>query len=247
MTLVITRAITRAITRGLVVTLACSTVCTNLAAQAAVSKVTTSQAKLVEARTLFLQGQIAYTEGQLMKARAKLEGAYKLAPSAELDFDLGRVYERTGEPEAAITHFRRYLDSSLDATERARIESRINALRALAARQSAQLAELPPSSNALTSEALAFFERGKKFFHRRLYEAALAAFAAAQRFAPVPELTYNLALTSERLGRISDAVEYYRKYLRESPDAKDAALVQARIAELSADTTTDRSLRPAAQ
>ena len=221
--------------------------CTIVSAQAAAPQTPESKAKLDEARALFVQGQSAYKEGRLMQARRALEQAYKLAPSAELEFDLGRLYERTGEPDAAIAHFHRYLSSGLDATERAQIETRIQALLALAARQSAQLAELPPSSTALTAEARAFFERGKKLFRRGQYEPALAAFAAAQRFAAVPELTYNLALTSERLGRMSDAVEYYRTYLRESHNPRDAELVQAHIAELMGAKSTNRSLRPAAR
>jgi len=173
-----------------------------------------------------------------MLALDKLERAYALAPSKEIEFDLGRVCERVGEPATAIRHFRAYLESEgLPAAERAEIEARIDKLAKLQARQRAQLREAPPSSAALTSEARTFFERGKKLFHKGSYEAALAAFTAARRFATLPELAYNLALTSERLSRNADAVDYYRAYLREQPNAPDAEAVQARIAEL----LTDRS------
>jgi tetratricopeptide (TPR) repeat protein len=111
----------------------------------------------------------------------------------------------------------------------------------LAARQRAQLITAPPSSNALTSEARAFFERGQKLFRDGRYQAALAAFAAARRFAALPELAYNLAVVSERLGRASEAVDYYREYLREAQSSADVDAVQARIRVL----LTDRSLPPA--
>ena len=148
------------------------------------------------------------------------------------------MYERVGEPATAIRHFRAYLQSDgLAPAERSEIEMRIEKLQQLQARQRAQLREAPPSSAALTSEARTFFERGKKLFRKGSYEAALAAFTAARRFAALPELAYNLALTSERLARNTDAVDYYRTYLREQPNAPDAEAVQAHIAEL----LTDRS------
>jgi tetratricopeptide (TPR) repeat protein len=190
------------------------------------------------AGALFAEGQAAYQQGKLKLAVDKLEQAYALAPSKEIEFDLGRVYERVGEPAKAIRHFRAYLQGEkLAPAERAEIEGRIDKLVQLQARQRAQLREAPPSSAALTSEARAFFERGKKLFRKGSYEAALAAFTAARRFAALPELAYNLALTSERLARNTDAVDYYRTYLREQPNAPDAEAVQARIAEL----LTDRS------
>ena len=149
---------------------------------------------------------------------------------AELEFDLGRIYERLGEADDAITHFRAYLTrAELRADEREQIEARIANLIALRARQRAPLIASPPARSALTAEARAFFERGAKLFRRGRYEAALVAFSAARRFAELPELTYNLAVTSERLERWDDAIAYYRAYLREAKDAADAEQIEARI------------------
>lgn len=101
------------------------------------------------------------------------------------------------------------------------------------ARQRASLIEQPPPSEALAAEAQAFFQRGTKLFRQGNYQAALIAFSEARRFAKVPELEYNLAVTCERLNRNPEAVQYYRAYLREARDAKDAAQVEARIRALS--------------
>ncbi|MFI5309250.1 MAG: tetratricopeptide repeat protein [Polyangiales bacterium] len=197
---------------------------------------------LKRAAALFAEGQAAYRQGRLKLALDKLERAHALAPTPEIEFDLGRVYERVGEPVAAIRHFRAYASAAaLPEAERKELEARIDKLVKLQTRQRGQLREAPPSTAALTAEARTFFERGKKLFRKGSYEAALAAFSAARRFAALPELAYNLALTSERLSRTDDAVDYYRTYLREQADAPDADAVQARIEEL----LTDRSPRPA--
>jgi tetratricopeptide (TPR) repeat protein len=201
----------------------------------------TDPAKLERARVLFAQGQAAYRDGRLKQALEHLEQAYELAPSPEIEFDLARIYERVGEPAAAIHHFRAYLrQAKLQDAERQQLEARIATLQALQARQRAQLQEAQPSSEALTTEARVFYERGKKLFGKGRYEGALVAFSAAKRFAALPELTYDLAVTSERLGRTSDAVDYYRAYLREATGAPDRDAVQARIDAL----LTDRSPRP---
>jgi tetratricopeptide (TPR) repeat protein len=188
---------------------------------------------IAQARVHFEQGRDAYRKGQLKQALEHLRSALALAPSPELEFDLGRVYDRMGEAERAIAHYSRYLDTAeLAPAERARIAARIGELHALVARQRTQAKAPPPSSEALTAEARAFFVRGLKLFARKKYEAAIAAFEAARSFAPLPELTYNLALASERLGRTADAVDHYRAYLREVRDADDAERVRERIKEL---------------
>jgi tetratricopeptide (TPR) repeat protein len=190
--------------------------------------------RLQQAQSEFEQGEAAYRNDQLKPALTHFLRAYELAPSTELEFDLGRIYERLGEADNAITHLRAYLArAELRADERAQIETRIAHLDALRVRQRAPLIAEPPPQSALTAEARAFFERGAKLFRRGRYEAALVAFSAARRFAELPELTYNLAVTSERLERWEDAIAYYRAYLRDVKNAADAEQIEARIRVLA--------------
>jgi tetratricopeptide (TPR) repeat protein len=190
-----------------------------------------------EARAHFERGHAAYREGRLKDALLELQRAYALAPSAELAYDLGRVCERLGEADLAIAYFSTYRDEpGLPPAERAGVEQRIDALRALHARQRSPLLQPPPSSAALNAEARAFFMRGIKLFGQGHYAAALAAFEAAHGNAAPPELAYDMALTAERLGRLSDAIDYYREYLRNAVAAPDAARVQAHIEALERQT-----------
>jgi tetratricopeptide (TPR) repeat protein len=189
------------------------------------------------ARAHFENGRAAYREGRLKDALVELQRAYALAPSAELAYDLGRVCERLGEADLAIAYFSTYRsDADLPAADRADVDRRIEALRALHLRQRSPLLQPPPSSAALDAEARAFFMRGIKLFGQGHYAAALAAFEAAYGTAAPAELAYDMALTAERLGRLADAIDYYREYLRKAQGARDAAKVQAHIEALERQT-----------
>ena len=63
----------------------------------------------------------------------------------------------------------------------------------------------------------------------------MEAFTAAQRFAPLPEIFYNMAVTAERLGSTRDAMDYYREYLRVRPNAPDRGHVESEVARLRAE------------
>jgi tetratricopeptide (TPR) repeat protein len=69
-------------------------------------------------------------------------------------------------------------------------------------------------------------------YRARHYEAAMQAFMAAHRFAPLPAVLYNLAITAEKMGEKRDAIDYYREYLRRWPEAPDRADIEKKIAEL---------------
>jgi tetratricopeptide (TPR) repeat protein len=190
------------------------------------------------ARAHFERGHTAYGEGRLKDALVEMQRAYALAPSAELAYDLGRVCERLGEADLAIAYFSTYRDDAdeLPASERAALDRRVEALRALQRRQRSPLLQPPPSSDALNAEARVFFMRGIKLFGLGHYAAALAAFEAAHGNDAPPELAYDMAVTAERLGRLSDAIDFYREYLRKSEAAPDAARVQAHIEALERQT-----------
>ena len=189
------------------------------------------------ARDLFTRGVAAYSAGRLEEAAGLLGEADTLLPSPELAYNLGRVHERMGHVEEAVRYYRRYLEaSSADAASRADVEARLVALAELERRHRDAVMSLPPSTDELTAEAQRFFERGVAMFRRRRYDAALAAFTAAYRFAPLPEVVYNLAVASERTEHFADAVDFYREYLRARPDDPDRANIEATIRALQART-----------
>ncbi len=190
---------------------------------------------VARAQSLFAQGVAAYEAGRLDEAARLLTEADALVHSAALSFNLGRVYERMGEPVEGIRWFERYLrESGVEGAERADIEARIAALRALERRMREQVMTLPPTSDELTAEARAFFERGLAMFRRRRYDAALQAFTAAYGFARLPEVIYDLAVASERTGRRDDAIDFYREYLRARPDDPARVAIERHVEALRA-------------
>lgn len=185
------------------------------------------------ARTLFLQGQQAYAAGRFDEASSRMAAAWEILRSPELAFNAARAYERMSDYANARRFYEIYLrDGAPSEAERADVQAHLAAIAEAEARRSAFVYTAPPSTDELTSEARTFFLRGVTMFNRRQYEAAMSAFLAAYRFAPLAEVIYNLAVTSERMGARQDAIDYYREYLRARPDGPDRGDIEARIARL---------------
>lgn len=193
---------------------------------------TYAQDDVARARALFAEGQAAYDAGRFDEAAQKMKAAYELTSSPELAFNVGRVYERMSEYREAIRFFRLYLRSGPDEATRADVERRIAALSAAERRQRDQVFTAPPSTDELTAEARTFFLRGVAMYRRRQYDAAMQAFIAAHRFAPLPEVLYNLAVTAEKIGSRQDAIDYYREYLRMRPEAPDRGAIEREVRRL---------------
>ena len=187
-----------------------------------------------EARSAFARAQSAYAAGDLEGARAQLQRAHELAPSAELSYDLARVHERMGDAATAIALYREYLEHhrASDA-EQSRIARSIAQLEALAKRQGDALRAPPPDVAVLDAEARAMFARGIEAFRAKRFEVALTAFLAARSIAALPELDYNLARACEELGRTRDAIDHYRAFLHHAAP-EEAEATRARIARLEA-------------
>jgi tetratricopeptide (TPR) repeat protein len=192
------------------------------------------------AQRLFTEGVAAYEAGRLDEAVQRLREADGIVHSPELSFNIARVYERMGEAREAIQWFQRYLrESNPTPEERAQIEARIAAMRALEQRMRDQVMTLPPTDDEMTQEARTFFERGVAMFRRRRYDAALQAFTAAYNFARLPEVVYNLAVASERTDHTQDAIDYYREYLRARPDDPARRQIERHVEELRAQQRRD--------
>jgi tetratricopeptide (TPR) repeat protein len=193
-----------------------------------------TEVEIAEARDAFVGGSEHYAAGRLAQALEAFLTAWRLVPGPELAFNVGRTYARMGDADHGIEFYRHYLRRAApDAPQRADVEARIAELEEIRERQRASIYQAPPTEDELTREARTFFLRGVSMFRRRRYEAALQAFTAAYHFARLPEVIYNLAVTSERLQRRQDAVDFFREYARSLPDeAPERILIDRRIREL---------------
>jgi len=81
-------------------------------------------------------------------------------------------------------------------------------------------------------QAQVHVDAGQRAFNDEDYEVAVREFEAAREIYEDPLLTYNIALSYERLERLPDAIENYNRYLREDPDARNADDVRDKIEEL---------------
>lgn len=194
--------------------------------------------QMERARTLFVEGMRAYQANDFGHAVTLLTQVDAIVPSAELAYNIAYCYQRMADPDHAVQFFRRYLESGAPSeAERADVEARIAQMEGLRTRQREATMALPPSMDAMTADAAALFASGQEMFRRRRYAPALQAFsAAAAAFqavgVEVPELVYNLAVTSEHLRSLDDAADYYEEYLRQRPRDPEAERIRAHAAEL---------------
>lgn len=84
-----------------------------------------------------------------------------------------------------------------------------------------------------TAARLLFLE-GRSLFDEGRYEEALHSFRRAYQLSRRPTLWYNIALACDRLRMDAEALEGFRAYLREVPDAPHRVEVEARIEALRA-------------
>lgn len=81
-----------------------------------------------EARAGFREALEHFTHRRYREALRGFERVHRLAPSADLWFNIARCHEELGNPELAAEHLRRYLRDRVDAPDRSEVERRIEGL-----------------------------------------------------------------------------------------------------------------------
>ena len=76
------------------------------------------------------------------------------------------------------------------------------------------------------------YREGVEAYEAGLYQLSIEYFAEADRLAPSPALSFNIARAYEKLGKSSRAVTAYREFLQRDPDSENAVLAKERIAAL---------------
>lgn len=112
------------------------------------------------------------------------------------------------------------------------------------------LASSPAQAEELTARA--WFEAGVKSYEEGRYTVALAAFQEAYRLTPRPGLLFSIAQAFRRsyeeegnLTRRQDAIDYYERYLAESPQGDRAAEARSWLEQLRRNSEASASLAAA--
>lgn len=90
------------------------------------------------------------------------------------------------------------------------------------------------------SKAAEHFALAESAEKRKDWRSAISEYELAYAASPHPWALFNIAVNYERLDEGRNAVTYFRRYLEESPDAKDSDEVTARIEKLRARPSTVR-------
>ena len=80
--------------------------------------------------------------------------------------------------------------------------------------------------------AKAHFRAAQQLYVERAYDEALREFQAAYAAKPLPDLLFNVGQCHNELGNLDQAIAAYEGYLRDKPQAGDAADVRKFIGEL---------------
>jgi hypothetical protein len=86
--------------------------------------------------------------------------------------------------------------------------------------------------DASVSAARERYDAGVDAFRSGRFRQAIDAFLAADRIAPRPALSHNIAVAYEKLGESARALQYYRDYLFRDPVAANGFATRQRIATL---------------
>jgi len=105
-------------------------------------------------------------------------------------------------------------------------------------KRAARTAEsVPPAAEAASASpddevARGLFQAGKAAYQAGKYEDALSFFEQAHARSGRPELLFNIAQAAERLRQDQKALEMFRAYLSQVPNAANRVEVEARIKQL---------------
>ncbi len=78
------------------------------------------------------------------------------------------------------------------------------------------------------------YEAGKRFYAVNEFDKAIAEFKAAYTLQADPNILFNIAQAMRKKGDCVGAIEFYNKFLKESPNAPNRSKVEGWIAELDA-------------
>ena len=87
-------------------------------------------------------------------------------------------------------------------------------------------------TDADKAEALKKYKEGMSAYDLGEFKEAIKLFQEAYKKRPDPAFLFNIAQCHRKLGENSEALNFYRTYLRKSPDTKNRAEVEKRIVEL---------------
>jgi hypothetical protein len=100
------------------------------------------------------------------------------------------------------------------------------------ARLRAPAAPAPPPPADAATRARAHAQQGTAHYNLDQWNPALAEYQAAYMIFQDPALLFNIAQCHRKLGHRAEALDYFRKYLRNAPTASNRPEVEKRIEEL---------------
>jgi tetratricopeptide (TPR) repeat protein len=108
-------------------------------------------------------------------------------------------------------------------------------LAALLARgQTARAADPHPPVDARTEKAREHYQQGDAYYKLDKYASALQEYEQAYLAKSDPSFLYNIAQCHRLMGAKAEALKFYRRYLKDAPNAANRAVTEKHIKDLEA-------------
>lgn len=174
------------------------------------------------------EGARLYLQKQYEPALREFRSAHRLNPKPRYLFNMGQCYRRLGLGPEAVEYFHRYLaeERSPDPTIQAELYTYIEQIEAAQDHQDKRgvRREQPePPPRLVADEVVDLEELGDQVVRDEKSGSTAVAMELLGQIKQVwiqrhdPTVFYYVARTYERMGKRSDALEYYRRYLGTEP------------------------------
>jgi len=95
------------------------------------------------------------------------------------------------------------------------------------------VAGLGSTASSSVAAAKAHFDKGQSLYLRAMYDEAALEFMSAYEAKPFPAFLFNAAVCYEKARLYDRAIDFFRRYLAESPTANDRGAVTMRLTQLA--------------
>lgn len=181
--------------------------------------ISVGQAEYKAAEKLYEKGRTMFKLKKMRQALVFFKRAYEMAPLPGFLFNIGQCYRFLNDVKQALFFYRQYVRDNPGTPDSIFVEKIISRLESKLRSQSRQ-----------RQKARALYEEGRKQLNLRQFPQALELFKQAYKTFPLPGYLFNLAEAHRGMGQWSEAIGFYRNYLKENPSGPQSKQVEQLIA-----------------
>ena len=195
------------------------------------------------ARQWFAKGQVAFEVGDFKQAHAAFMHAHDELPQADFLYNAAAALDMDGDAAGAIALYERYLAEKPGASDAAKVQKRIEKLKAKLAGGTEPAAD-PPITETGKEGARKWYDRGEQQFRAGKFEEAVQSFGTAFELEPSPAYVFDQGVALQQQGRPAAAAAAFERYLVLKPGSKNHDELIERVKKLRGEAAADPIVDP---